>query len=308
VWREPSDNPKLLTTRDRGIVEVASRQERVISAEQLAALELNGAAVDLRVGRGQLHRIHRGVYAVGTPELTFRGRLWAAVLACGEPSAGKVGISFWAAAAAWDLFSSVRKEIDVTTRGEGPSRPGIRVHRQDVEFVFQDDGLPVTTPSQIAIDLAPRLSRARLQQLCHRAEHRHLLDARALDAALARGPRGAKNLRSVLEDLGRTGPQLARNEFETLFLELVDRYEIPTPEVNAPLGHYVADFLWRDNRMIVELDGAETHLTSTAFEADRMRDVQLQLAGWRVLRFTWTQLIEQAGYVARSVLAALGTS
>ena len=277
-----------------------------MATKQLMALGLDRNALTTRVRRGQLHRIHRGVFAVGTPELSFRGRLWAAVLACGEP--GEVGISFWAAAAAWDLTSSVRKEIDVTTRGEHRSREGIRVHRAQVAFVFQDDGLPVTTPSQTVVDLAPDVSRARLQQLCHRAEHRRLLDARALEAALARRPRGAANLRSVLADLARTGPQLARNDFEIVFLGLVDGYGIPQPEVNVAFGPYVPDFVWRHARLIVELDGAETHFTRAAFEADRMRDVHLQLAGWRVLRFTWRQLTEQPRYVARAVLAALGTS
>jgi uncharacterized protein DUF559/putative AbiEi antitoxin of type IV toxin-antitoxin system len=309
VWREPSDNPNLLATvGDAGIVAIARRQERVVTTKQLAAIGLNNVAVNLRVRRGQLHRVHRGVYAVGTPELTFRGRLWAAVFACGDPGGGEVGVSFWASASAWELMSSVRMQIDVTTRGGGRSRPGIRVHRQHVEFVFQDDGLPVTTPSQTIVDLAPHLSRVRLQQLCHRAEHRHLLDARALGDALARRPRGAGNLREILRDLARTGPQLARNDFEILFLELVDRYGLPEPEVNAPLGRYVPDFVWREANLIVELDGAGTHLTRAAFEDDRRRDVALQLEGWRVLRFTWRQLTRQPGYVARAVLTALGTS
>jgi predicted transcriptional regulator of viral defense system len=307
VWREDSDNPKVLATRgDRGVVEVAARQERVISTQQLAALGLTGSAVHLRVRRGQLHPMHRGVYVVGPPTLTFRGRLWAAVLACGGPP--ETGASHWPAAAAWDLMSSVRKEIDVTTRGGSRSRAGIRVHRSaSAEFVLQDDGLPVTTPSQTIVDLAPLLSPVRLEQLCHRAEHRRLLDATALQRALARRPPGAAALRAALDKLAVTGPQIARNEFEVRFLEIVALHGLPEPEVNARIGPYSPDFLWRDAHVIVEMDGAETHLTRAAFESDRRRDVALQLAGYRVLRFTWRQLTGEPGYVARAVRALVGT-
>jgi very-short-patch-repair endonuclease len=43
-------------------------------------------------------------------------------------------------------------------------------------------------------------------------------------------------------------------------------------------------------KVIVEVDGFETHGTRSAFEADRVRDAELQILGWRVLRTTWRQL------------------
>ncbi len=59
-----------------------------------------------------------------------------------------------------------------------------------------------------------------------------------------------------------------------------------------------ADCLWREQRVIVELDGAQAHRTRAAFEADRERDRRLQVAGWTVLRVTWRQLDEPAAVIA----------
>jgi very-short-patch-repair endonuclease len=65
-------------------------------------------------------------------------------------------------------------------------------------------------------------------------------------------------------------------------------------------GHEV-DFYWPAAKLIVETDGAATHLTPTAFEADRIRDAELTVAGYRVVRFTWRQLRDRPQTVARTL-------
>ncbi|MCT9934274.1 DUF559 domain-containing protein [Planotetraspora sp. A-T 1434] len=55
---------------------------------------------------------------------------------------------------------------------------------------------------------------------------------------------------------------------------------------SGPLTNPIrVDLLWRDERCVVEIDGPE-HRVRGNFEADRRRDVQLQLDGFAVLRFT----------------------
>ena len=51
--------------------------------------------------------------------------------------------------------------------------------------------------------------------------------------------------------------------------------------------------MWHSARLIVELDGRDTHMTTAAFERDRARDRALAAAGWRVVRVTWRQLYQQ---------------
>ncbi|MEU8269258.1 DUF559 domain-containing protein [Sphaerisporangium sp. NPDC049002] len=50
------------------------------------------------------------------------------------------------------------------------------------------------------------------------------------------------------------------------------------------------DLLWQEERCVVEIDGHE-HRASLKFETDRNRDVQLQLDGYAVLRFTNNQVL-----------------
>jgi very-short-patch-repair endonuclease len=73
--------------------------------------------------------------------------------------------------------------------------------------------------------------------------------------------------------------------------------------VNAQVAGHEVDFLWPARRLVVETDGAATHLTPAAFEVDRRRDAALQLAGFRVVRFTWRQVTEEPGAISATLRA-----
>jgi very-short-patch-repair endonuclease len=100
------------------------------------------------------------------------------------------------------------------------------------------------------------------------------------------------------------GATVTRSEMEERFLARCDEHGLPRPEVNTRIEGEEVDFAWRDAKLIVEVDGYAYHRSPTAFESDRERDVKLVLAGWRVLRFTWTQLTRRPAWVARSVTGA----
>ena len=80
---------------------------------------------------------------------------------------------------------------------------------------------------------------------------------------------------------------------------------MPTPAVNAAIGPYEADFLWREQRLIVETDGWAAHRGRVAFEHDRRRATALALDGYEVMRVTWRQVQEQPETVAAAVRARL---
>ena len=86
-------------------------------------------------------------------------------------------------------------------------------------------------------------------------------------------------------------PKWTRNEWEAAFLKLLREAGIPEPQTNEAFhapdhGHCEPDYHWPEHRVIVELDGFETHGTRAAFRADRAKDAALTAAGYRVLRFT----------------------
>jgi very-short-patch-repair endonuclease len=60
------------------------------------------------------------------------------------------------------------------------------------------------------------------------------------------------------------------------------------------------DLLWPDERCIVEIDGPE-HCEPVRFDADRRRDVQLQLDGHAVLRFTNARVLHDVNAVVTQI-------
>jgi very-short-patch-repair endonuclease len=61
--------------------------------------------------------------------------------------------------------------------------------------------------------------------------------------------------------------------------------------------HWAVDFAWPERRLIVETDAPGTHSTPGAFERDRLRDAELTVAGWRVLRITKRRLEQDSAAV-----------
>jgi very-short-patch-repair endonuclease len=126
-------------------------------------------------------------------------------------------------------------------------------------------------------------------------------------AALARANRhrGTATLRRLV--VAESAPALTRCEAEERLLALIRSAQLPPPDLNVQLGRYEVDFLWRDQGLIVEVDGFAFHSSRVAFERDRLRDAELQAHGWRVIRVTWRQIAHQPEAVVALLAAALAT-
>lgn len=297
--------------RDVRISAVAVRQYGLISLTQLKALGIDKAAAHARVRAGRLHRVHQGVYAVGHPLLAQEGRWMAAVLACGPQAV----LSHRSAAALWGLRRDTRSRTDVTAPGRRGRMPaGIDAHRHG-SLEAQDRttvrGIPCTSLARTLLDLAAGDTSRQLTNAITQAEVLRVFDLAAVQDVVARsrGRRGVKRLRRAVSAYDSRSEQ-ARGELERRFLALCARFELPPPEVNAPFllegGQIEADFLWRDARLIVEADGRRFHATASAFERDRQRDQLLLLAGWRVIRCTWRQVVDRPEELARTLRTLLG--
>jgi very-short-patch-repair endonuclease len=273
--------------RDQVIAKIAAQRHGVISATQLAAAGLDRQGIHRRAKAGRLHRLHRGVYAVGHTRLSFEGRCMAAVLACGE----RAVVSHRSAAALWGLLSPAQGPIDVTVTGDGgrDKRVGITIHRLctlAATSFTRRHGIPITTPARTLRDL-----HRTLPQPVYRRAVRRALDLRLISD----------------KDLERE-PDLTRSELERRFLALCRRHRLPQPEVNVRVAGYEVDFLWRDRSLIAETDGFRHHSTRASFESDRARDAELQRRGYRVLRFTHRQVVEEPVATARALRGFLAQS
>lgn len=86
---------------------------------------------------------------------------------------------------------------------------------------------------------------------------------------------------------------------------LCGRYRLPAPEVNVRIGPYLVDFLWREQRLVVETDGYRFHRGEVAFREDRVRELELMRRGYGVLRLAETQIDEAPEHVAEVLDAEL---
>lgn len=241
----------------------------VITAVELRKCGLSRDAIATRVRNGRLHPIHRGVYAVGHPQLTPEGRFLAAVKACGP----RAGLSHFSAAFRWGLLEPADRYPDVTATTVRTHR-GINTHRSRslaADVVVHRD-VPTTTRQRTLEDLkrvkAPHrtLTRARRQ-----AQTLGLV--RPLDE-----PRAPT--RSVLEDL---------------VLDLILDAGLAHPDVNIPLRvgdtTVIPDFRRPGERPVLEADGAAYHANTAREDAERQ--ALLEAGGERVIRVSYEQAVHQ---------------
>lgn len=284
------------------LVRLAERQWGVVSRRQLLDGGLSEAGIGRWIGRGHLHRVHRGIYALGHARLSVEGHLVAALLRAGPGAA----LSHRTAAWWWEIDTVVPSTIHVSTPGKCGSWRGVVVHHPRRVERVRRRGLPVTSVERTLLDLAAALPGARLRKALADAEYQGLLDITAVERILGRGHRGVPALRAALEhhlpELART-----RSELEERFLLLCEGAGIATPEVNTMVEGFLVDALWRDQGLVVELDGHAAHARPAAVERDRHRDLGLRSAGYVVLRYTWRQVTQQQGRLAADLRSALGT-
>lgn len=283
---------------------MAAVERGVLSLEELRACGMDNQAVSVRVRNGQLHRIHRGVYAVGHARLTVDSAFAAAVKTCAPHAA----LSHYAAAALRAYLKWDFRSVEVTIfGGRHIERPGLRVHRSaDLEKgdVTRVKGIPVTSPALTLLDLASVVDDKTLRRAVSQAlSLRDVSVGQLAEAVARRRPRrGIAKLAKLLA----TGPAPTRTELEDRVFALLIDGGLERPEVNQPLWlsgrKVVPDFRWPAQHLVVEADGAAWHDQKLAREDDAERQAWLEAHGEQVVRVTWDQAVLAPCQTLRRVL------
>jgi very-short-patch-repair endonuclease len=279
---------------DERIAAIAGPQKGLISWDQLRDACIEPKSIRHRVATRRLHVVHYKVYAVGPDRLTPDARLLAAVLAAGRVDAA---VSHESAAALWGIRPSASRVVDVTTQTWKRNQPGIRFHTMDGRYdeTTEIRGVPVTGPSRTLLDLGRVLDADELERAFREAERLRLTDAHSVADLLERYPgrRGCVAVRR-LTGMKEIYKGVTRSQLEERFRMFLRAHDLPDPEWNVRLDLDQAtlevDCLWRDQRLIVELDGYGYHASLDAFERDRLRDRLVATEGWLPIRITWKAL------------------
>jgi predicted transcriptional regulator of viral defense system len=288
---------------------LATQQHGVVATRQLKALGYTRQSASRANGVGRLHRLHRGVYAVGHTDLTHHGRVMAAVLAAAPAVA-----SHWTAGWLWGLFRT-NSAIHLTAPTRRHRRSEFRVH---FAALAADDmsclkGISVTSLARTVLDLAPLIDAKRLARLLRNAEEltddeglRRYFDLRDFESLLARtaGHPGHARLDRALR-LYRPEVMVLRSNLERDFRALVRAASLPLPSQNVFVDEYELDCYWERERFCVELDVFATHGSRLSFEEDRERADDLLAIGIETIRVTDVRLEREPDEVMKRLRAHL---
>jgi very-short-patch-repair endonuclease len=268
------NNSHELSAPDVLIARLAAHQHGVVAQPQLLAAGLDRTAIAYRRKVGRLHLLHRGVYAVGHRPPSPLATAMAAVLACGPDAA----LSHGSAAALWGIVSRWPSPTHVTAPSDR-RHPGIHVHRSRHADATTHYGIRATTPARTLVDLADVLDHTALTRAVNEAQVRRLTTANELTTLLTRYP--GRRTAQLTPERGAT-----RSELEDRFVRFLKRHGLPLPELNQSVAGHEVDAVYREPRLIIELDSRQFHSTPRAFEQDRDRDADLLNAGFSTLRIT----------------------
>jgi very-short-patch-repair endonuclease len=210
--------------------------------------------------------------------------------------AGVVCLRSAAAAHGWALKEQPdRPEVAVPPgRKVGTDRrAGVRVHWMNLDA--EDRRAGVTTPLRTVLDCARRLPFDEALAIADSALRAGTLSREDLDGVTVRGA-GAGRVRRVL----RHADGRAANPFESVLRALCILAGLdvePQAALDLGTGTIHPDLVSRALRLVIEAESWTVHATRAAFTRDCARYNLLVLRGWRVLRFTWEQVMLEPAYV-----------
>jgi hypothetical protein len=301
----------MMTEHDHALFALAARQHFLVSRPQVLALGMSEAALEWRLERGLLERVHREVYRIAGFPKTWEQQVMAATLAAGEP----VVASHMTAAALWGLPDCDKGPVEVTIpRGHDYSAEGVIVHEVrrlppvDMTVV---SGIAVTAPARVAFDLAARVAAEQLEEFIDDITGRGLATPRFIEWRLrelgGRGVAGTSLFRDVL--LQWMGDGVSMTVFERRLFRLLDGAgvgrPIPQAEVTCPSGKKrKLDYLYPDEWLGLEAHSRKHHGLDLRRPGDLERHADLTATGLRIMYVRWIDMVARPDWTVAQIVAA----
>lgn len=299
---------------ERQVGSIADGQHGVVTRRQALAVGMTDRMIERRVSSGVWGRLAPGVYRLYGDQHSLVGRLAAATAFL--PAV----VSHESAAELHGLARVPHGRAVVTVPHRCTRRfPGVYVHQSTdltEDFVVAVSGLPTTSISRTIVDLAAVLHPQRLRRVVDECLVTKVVGLETLVETLAtlsrRGKPGVQRLREILESIG-PGMEAAESVLEAELVRLLVGSGLPEPMQQLPLPWREGrpgriDLAYPEAHLLIEADSRRWHSMAEAFEVDRRRDNLAMLAGWRVLRFTWRDVVKRPDYVVRLVAELLDTA
>jgi very-short-patch-repair endonuclease len=276
---------------------MAGARHGVVTRSDLFSAGVTRQEIRSRLRRGDLIRVHRGVYRVGHQAPSVEATYLAAVLAAGEGAL----LSGLAAAHLLGLVKGAAPPPEVTARTQRRIE-GVKTHRArraGARDAAVARGVPVTTVPRTLVDISSELSLKALARACHEAGVRYGTTPKAVEAVLARRRNGAgtRKLRQVIHG----DVKVTLSKLEAHFLELIRTEGLPLPITNKPAGGRRVDCRWPEQRLTVELDGYQFHNSRHSWEQDRRREHEARARGDDFRRYSYGDVFEHPALMLREL-------
>ncbi|MFN8150960.1 MAG: DUF559 domain-containing protein [Solirubrobacterales bacterium] len=261
-------------------------------------------AIEMAVANGHLLRLHTGVFALGHMPRDPRAHRYAATVAIGPESS----ISVRSGAAQFRVLKARPGPIHVSVPSHSGrrQRKGVVVHRTKLapDERTVTEGVPCTTMSRVLLDLASACP-GDLERAIKKAGDRELLKVSECLTLMERypGKPGSPLLRGLL--IGEEPiPEFTRSGLERRMYRLCRDADLPLPDMTVDVHGlsdlHECDSAWPRHRLIIECD-SKLHDNPISSVADAKKDQDLTLAGWRVHRLRWAQIVLEPELCARTI-------
>jgi len=283
------------------LAELLRRQDGVLTLAQAKRAGLSQDAINRRVRSGHWRRCARGVYFADDRPFTDAARVRVGVWCYGcDAVASGLAAAWWHGVT---KYAPDIVEVTVARNARLRKRAGTRLRRRDLARadIVERKGLRATELALTVIEAAVRQRGG--AKLMDSALQRHV-DLRELWRAHLRnkGRHGSPAARNLLQ----AAADGARSEAERLLVKLLREEGITGWRTNYPVGGYKVDVAFPKQKVAIETDGWAFHSDQEDFQNDRERQNKIALLGWKVLRFTWLDLVEYPRRVIAEIKHAIG--